>query len=287
MKKNILDRVKMLFETVSTETSTEDNFKDVKTEDDRILRVDGDTVAIDATIKEVTEDGVIDLEDGSYKLAEEDGKILTITVASGVITDVAEEDAPESDTPEVTTGEDSENLKKTFKAIAKFAYDATKFAIIKQIYKYEMTVDQDDFSIGTAVTMTYEYEGETTTYAAYAGTYELEDGRMITLNDEGVVVLITDASGIVIEAPEVGDSTDGSGETAPADTTASVDEETMSKVLDAFESLQEKYANLTKEFEAFKKAPSAKHTDLKIDFNSEETKPLKRPRTPLDAVLGR
>lgn len=283
MKKTIIDRVKMLFENVSGETSTFD--KDVKTEDDRILRVSGDSVIVDATVQEVTEDGLIDLEDGTYKLAEEEGKILTIVVASGVITEVTEEDAPESDTT-ADTEETTEELKKTvFKAVAKFAYDSAKFAIIKQISKWEMEVDQADFTIGTAVTMTYQCEGEEpVTYSAYAGTYELEDDRLITLDSEGIVILITDAAGTVIEAPTEGDNP---GEGSTTETTPAVDEEVMNKVLDAFESLQNKYKTLSEEFESFKKAPSGKSLNLKMDFNSDESKEIKRPRTPLDAVLGR
>lgn len=290
MKKTIIDRVKMLFETVSDETTTTENFKDIKTEDGRILRIEGDTIATEIAVQEVTADGVIDLEDGDYTIVNEDETTSVITVASGIITEIKENPDTE-DSTDSTTGpeETSEDMKTTFKAIVKFAYDNEKFAVIKQIYKYEITVDQEDFTIGTKVTMSYEYEGEITTYSAYAGTYELEDGRMITLNDEGVVVLITDKDGVVTEAPAVGDTTTEPTTTETPTTEGDTEmEQTMSKVLDAFESLQEKYSNLVNEFEAFKKAPSAAHTDLKISFNSEEdTKKLNRNKTPLDLLRGK
>lgn len=290
MKKTIIDRVKMLFETVSDETTTTENFKDIKTEDGRILRIEGDTVATEITVQEVTADGVIDLEDGDYVIVNDDETTSVITVASGIITEIKENPDAE-DSTDSTTGpeETSEDMKTTFKAIAKFAYDNEKFAVIKQIYKYEITVDQEDFTIGTKVTMSYEYEDEMITYSAYAGTYELEDGRMITLNDEGVVVLITDKDGVVTEAPAVGDTTTESTTSETPTTEGDTEmEQTMSKVLDAFESLQEKYSNLVNEFEAFKKAPSATHTDLRISFNSEEdTKKLNRNKTPLDLLRGK
>lgn len=290
MKKTIIDRVKMLFETVSDETTTTENFKDIKTEDGRILRIEGDTVATEITVQEVTADGVIDLEDGDYVIVNDDETTSVITVASGIITEIKENPDAE-DSTDSTTGpeETSEDMKTTFNTIAKFAYDNEKFAVIKQIYKYEITVDQEDFTIGTKVTMSYEYEDEMITYSAYAGTYELEDGRMITLNDEGVVVLITDKDGVVTEAPAVGDTTTESTTTGTPTTEGDTEmEQTMSKVLDAFESLQEKYSNLVNEFEAFKKAPSATHTDLKISFNSEEdTKKLNRNKTPLDLLRGK
>lgn len=87
----LIDKIKALFvaETTVAETPTdvETTFKDVKTDEGRILRIDGDKVT------EITENGEIVLEDGTYTL--EDGS--SIVVVAGLITEDVEtpaEDAP-------------------------------------------------------------------------------------------------------------------------------------------------------------------------------------------------
>lgn len=87
----LIDKIKALFvaETTVAETpnDTESTFKDVKTDEGRILRVDGDKVT------EITESGEVVLEDGTYVL--EDGS--SIIVVEGLITEKVEattEEAP-------------------------------------------------------------------------------------------------------------------------------------------------------------------------------------------------
>lgn len=87
----LIDKIKALFvaETTVAETpkDVETTFKDVKTDEGRILRVDGDKVT------EITQDGEVAIEDGTYTL--EDGS--SIVVVAGLITETVEakiEDAP-------------------------------------------------------------------------------------------------------------------------------------------------------------------------------------------------
>lgn len=81
-KKNILYKIKEIFNTEKVEETTEMNFIDVKTEDGRILRVED--MAIEKPIMEITEDGEIALEDGEYKII--DGPV--IKVEAGMIKEI-------------------------------------------------------------------------------------------------------------------------------------------------------------------------------------------------------
>ena len=84
-KKTVLDKIKQLF--TDTEEEVEVSFVDVKTDDGRILRLDD--IAVDQAVKEITEDGEVELEDGTYVL--EDGNSLV--VSGGIITEIIEAEA--------------------------------------------------------------------------------------------------------------------------------------------------------------------------------------------------
>ena len=84
-KKTVLDKIKQLF--TDTEEVVEVSFVDVKTDDGRILRLDD--IAVDQAVKEITEDGEVELEDGTYVL--EDGNSLV--VSGGIITEIVEAEA--------------------------------------------------------------------------------------------------------------------------------------------------------------------------------------------------
>lgn len=241
MKKSILDRITSLF-------ADETVFVDVKTKDGRIFRVGSDPVAVDATVKEVTADGVVDIEDDSYTM--EDGTVATIV--EGVITEL--NPAVETETEDVTT-------------------ESMKFAVVKQISKWEMTVDQDKFEVGSQVTMT---DSEGNTYNAYSGTYELEDGRLITLDENGIILLIADPEGVVTDVVPVGQSIDG--------TTQSTDDtETMA----AIEKLADEVSKIRKENaelkEKLSKTPTAQHTSTTVNF-SEQIQDTK-PKSKLHAMM--
>lgn len=107
----LLDTVKkLIFET----EETQENFVDVKTEDGRIIRVDD--IAEGMPVMEVTEDGVMDLEDGTYVLVDAEGvPTAEIVVEGGVIatvTDKSEEEAEEEVQEEEMSEESEEESKE-------------------------------------------------------------------------------------------------------------------------------------------------------------------------------
>lgn len=268
MKKNILKRLSALF-------ADEEVYTDVKTEDGKILRVYSGSVAVDVAIEEVTEEGMLALEDAEYKL--EDGS--TLVVVAGMITEIKEGEKPEDTTTEDDVN--TEDMSSKGQDMSKIKH----FAIIKQISKWEMTVDNETFEVGSKVTMSYEDDGNLVTYSAYAGTYELEDGRTITLDNDGVVVLITDATGTVAETPEVGSTIDGETPAPAVDEATPTDvEETMAKIEAKFASQEAKYKELEAKYNELAKSPGAVATKTKEDFKSEEKK-VSKPKSVMHELI--
>jgi len=109
-KKNFINKVKELFSEV--EETTEMKFVDVKTTEGMILRVDDLTPEM--KVQEVTEEGLIDVEDGEYVL--EDG--LTLVIMDSMIKEIVE--APvEEEKDEVTETESiTEEMSETVKVKA-------------------------------------------------------------------------------------------------------------------------------------------------------------------------
>ena len=64
--KNIIKTIKGLFE--KQEVVENENFADYKTEDGKILRAEN--LEVETEVKEITEEGEIALEDGSYSITE-------------------------------------------------------------------------------------------------------------------------------------------------------------------------------------------------------------------------
>lgn len=89
--KSLRERVIELFST------TEEKFMDIKTQEGKILRIEGETLVEGITIQEVSEDGLIVLENGTY--ITEDNK--SVVVEEGMIKsieDVVEDtDMPNED----------------------------------------------------------------------------------------------------------------------------------------------------------------------------------------------
>lgn len=106
----LLENVKkLLFES----EETEETFVDVKTEDGRIMRVDD--IAEGMPVMEVTEEGVVEVEDGNYVIVDAEGvPTAEIVVEGGVITSVmnkSEEEA-EDEVSEEEMSEESEEESK-------------------------------------------------------------------------------------------------------------------------------------------------------------------------------
>ena len=94
-KKKVIDNIKKFFTSEVEEENM--NFVDVKIEDGKIVRVSDMKEGVE--IKEVTEDGLIDVEDGEYVSV--DG--LVITVKNGLIESITEKEM--EDTEEVVEEE--------------------------------------------------------------------------------------------------------------------------------------------------------------------------------------
>lgn len=90
-----------------------------------------------------------------------------------------------------------------------FATDVDKkltFAIIRAVDKWDIEVDAETIEVGTQLHQV-GFEGEV--WSLSDGEYELEDGRTIQVDSEGIVVLISDAEGESTETPEgEGESTE-------------------------------------------------------------------------------
>lgn len=265
MKKNFITKLKEIFSETEVDESTVAKFVDVKTTEGRIFRVDGDIIAVDAKVQEILEDGTVaDVEDGTFVLEDES----TITLVGSIITEVVE--SATEDTTEGDVIEDSPEdtlLKKLFSKTAK-----ENFAIIKEISKWEISVDNTTFTLGDKVTYTYDE----VQYNVNDGEYELEDGSKIFIDSDGIIVLIKDAT----DATPV--------ETAPADTAMTEEEDAtfakINEVVENFKSLQTKYSKLESDFEAFKKEASTKHTDLTINFDGITKE---KPKSILHSMLNK
>lgn len=275
MKKSFISKLKELFESEKEVDETiESKFIDVKDNEGRLFRVDGDMIAVDAKVQEILEDGTLaDVEDKTYTLEDES----TFTTVGSIITEMTEAPDAGSESESEDSIEDPATeveVNSSFKIVSKFTYDSEKFAIIKEVYKYDIIVDQSEFKVGGVLTYTNDEEEVST---LYSGTYEVEDGRMLTVNNEGLIILITDADGVVLESTEVGDNTDVVAPTDSADL-SSDESETLSRVkesIEQFNELKVKYSELESEFEKFKKESSVGHTVISVDFKEENKNEFK------------
>ena len=234
-------------------------FEDVKGTDSRIFRVSG--VAKDETIMEVTEAGVVPVDNGDVTL--EDGTV--ITVADNVMTNVVEGEAPDAGA-DVT--EEMSKLKLFSKS------ERANFTIIKEISVWETEVNNTSFELGEKVTYTYE-EVE---YGVCDGQYELEDGTKIFIDSESVIVMRILPDGTV-EAPT---SAEPSEEAAPADEQMKKEEnfdkqmfENIEKLISEFSSLKNENKELKEKVDKLGALPSDAPTSTKVDFSKDKSEDSK------------
>ncbi len=96
--------------------------------------------------------------------------------------------------------EAKEILKKIADVIGvNFTKETTETEIMKlgkvlEVNKWEITVDNEDFKIGDKITVSYEGSDP---FNLSDGEYELEDGRVIQVDSDGIIVLITNTDGTV------------------------------------------------------------------------------------------
>ncbi len=272
-KEAAVKALKYLFEV---EDAKSEKFEDVKGTDSRVFRVSG--VGVDQTIMEVTEDGVVPVENGDVTLA--DGTV--ITVADNVMTNVVEGE-PAEDEGDAPATEEMSKLK-VFSKLQK-----QHFTIIKEISTWETEVDNTSFELGEKVVYTYEE----VQYAVCDGQYELEDGTKIFVDSDGIIVMRILVDGTV-EAP---DSVPADGAVAPADETVAEEMseedkiisegfvkmiESFKSITDEVKSLKEENIKLAERVEKFAKEPSAKPTSTTVKFQAEA---YEEPKSVIHSIL--
>lgn len=235
-KKNILTKIKELFNSQEEKFETQD----YKTQDGRILRVMGG-LDVGTEVKELDSEGESDIEDGNYVL--EDGMVLMIH--GGKITEVTEVEDKEEDMgnmePETEMGDmtDKEKMMKTS------LMDGTKVKV------------EGDLMVGSKVMI--EKDGEW--IQAPEGQHDLEDGRVIYVDAEGMIN--------EIQTPD----------TKKEDEEMSELFSSISKLVDEVKELRKELGEIKTEnqelkskFSKFSKEPSEEPTTHEIKFSGKMTK---------------
>ena len=137
-KKEVIKAIKALFSTEENvvEDSTVEQFLDVKTTEGRILRVED--MLVNAPIQEVTEDGLVDLEDGEYEL--EDG--LKVVVAGGLISDLVEPEMEEEEEEEEEVPAEEEAFEET-EEVAEVEEEVEATEEVEEVSEVEEEVDSE------------------------------------------------------------------------------------------------------------------------------------------------
>lgn len=246
----MIKQLKQVFEEDVAESGVlnedSNDFIELKTEDGDIFRME--VLAVDEIVKEVTEDGLIDVADGTYVM--EDGSSLVIK--DDIISEIIEADADEADSAE-------------------------EFAEISAVIKYKLNVTADTIEVGTTLVQTDE---EGNTYSVDAGEYELEDGRTIQVDADSIVVLISD------EAGKTEDAIDDKSDADSADSADATDEESFKAVVKEMKGLISKFKSVSKDLNLLKdenkvlkakvnkfaKEASVSHTNTKFSYKPTESK---------------
>lgn len=241
----LVNGINELFEgedNTTNEIPADLKFVDVKTTDGRILRVSD--IAVDATVKEITEDGEVDVEDSTFTL--EDGTQLV--VVGGIVTEVIPaEQAPAEDAPVV-----EEVMTEVFMDVT------LKDGPIAHI----VTAVEGEINVGDRMMIDGVEAGP--------GEYYTADGKTIVVGDAGVIGEVKDSA----EMPDMDDM--------PTEADAEVQgvvnnlkelitqikdlksqfEEVKSQVI----ALQSENENLKGEVSKFSDAPSVQPTKTNVDF---------------------
>lgn len=233
-KKGILNKIKELF-------AVEMFQGDYATEDGKIIRCYGEGLEVGTKVKEITEEGEVDIEDGDYVL--KDG--LVISVVKGVVTEIEEATSMEdelTDVDEVQTETDEEmtatknkmGKKEKMEYLDTTLQDGTKVRVIG-----------GELEVGAKV----EVEKDGSYVKAPEGQHNLTDGRVIYVDAEGLIN--------EIETPD----------------TKKNAEEKLKEMYDAFGKLVEEMKKLKMEVSKIKK----ENTELKNNFNAFSKAPSVEP----------
>jgi len=167
----------------------------------------------------------IEAENGTYVLA--DG--TSFEVSEGVVSNLVAEETS------------TEEMK------------SHRFALITAVSKYEVEVDAETFEVGSQLR---QVDTEGNSWSLDDGEYELEDGRSIQVDSEGIVVLIGD-----------GETEETSEETLMSEETKKEIEELKSKITE----MEAKEVEMNSQIEKLNNEPAEVETKIeKATFSKKE-----------------
>jgi prefoldin subunit 5 len=247
-KKSILNKIAELFTAEQTQDVTLE-FVDVKTQDNRILRVSD--LALDGTIEEILEDGsVVVLENGDYTL--EDGTV--VSVLDGKIAEIAKQEEEAQDVEEDLEDVSTEELEAVYADVP--LEDDTMIQVEVQEVDAPLAIGDKVWKDGVVAT---------------EGSFKLKDGRVLLLDSEGKIAEIKDA--------EAADTADMEVELSSEEQDILDVVSNLKALIDEVKSLRSDFDSIRKEneelkgnVEKFSKAPSA-NSSLNFDFKVTEEKP--------------
>lgn len=249
-KKGILTKIAELFTTNDESTSTNEEvvleFVDVKTSDNRILRVSD--LALGGTVKEITPDGEVDLEDGDYTL--ETGE--TITVLAGVIEEIA--------TAAEETQDEAAPADQAMASMDLMLKDGSSLQV------------EGEVIAGTKVSK----DGADVP----AGEYILEDDSILVIGEASDIVEVKPAVAMEEEMEEEVSSDEAEAMGVIKNLKNLINE--VKSLKTQFEELKSENESLKSEVEKFSKAPSAPETITGLKFHTESTS----IKSPLHSALN-
>lgn len=233
-KKGILTKIKELF------SNTQESFDtDYKTQDGRIIRCYGEGLDVGTEVKEITDEGEMDIEDGNYIL--EDGMVLMIH--GGKITEVTEiKDEMEDD---VEMGDmKPEDEKDMMKDLDATLIDGTKVRVIG-----------GELVVGAKVEA--EIDGEYVN--APEGQHNLSDGTVIYVDAEGLIN--------EIETPDTKEEDETEMKEIFTALSTLVDEVKSLRL--ELNSIKQENETLKTRVNKFAAEPSAEPLPIKVEFKSK------------------
>lgn len=235
-KKTILAKIKDIFTEENEEVS---KFVDIKTEDGTILRVSD--MEVGATVTEITEDGLKEVENGTFEL--EGG--VTMVVEDGKISKIDKVDEIDEEKEEDEEMDKHEGLSLKLK-------DGTEIHVVTKV---EGKISEGD-------TVCIVEGGEKVN--APEGENELEDGRIIVLDENSMVTEIRETLSEEKEEEEMSEEVIEE----PTKVTNQLKDliSQIKELKNSFEDMKKENEELKSRFNKFASEPSEEHIKEKISF---------------------
>jgi len=235
-KKTVISKIKEFF---SSEEEVQ-KFVDVKTLEGKILRVTD--MVEGAEVKEITEDGEVDVENGEYNLEDD----LVLVIEDGKVSEIKEVEAEEVE--EEATEEVEEEMET----------EVVEMANVMRTDGVAIYYEGTELVEGTAL-----YLDEAMTEPAPDGPHELEGGLMVVIEDgklASVEEIVEEATEEVVEEMETEDT--------PKLTAQLKDLISQMKDLkNSFEELKTENENLKARFNKFAAEPAEEVIKEKFSFS--------------------